>query len=563
MGLRGKAVSAFALASESKASPPLRVQPQYSTTLVDSALAGILAIISSHHYPHDDIDDLLASNLDTDAPGFLRGYLADFDIAKLHSKSLLQVLVSLRLRATYPDLCYLNPVIVGAVLRAVTCETTLAALARSLGLCRGEASGQLAAGLMDGIFAALDAKEDGFRKAQELASRIIDPLIGPAVRVALRHDERSKQPEVPKTIPVFTLRTARVLVQPSRSPPACNHESDPTGQSARVDGEEAASQLCISHAVGGDDAGARVGTKRRRDNDEENKAPEGNADVRVDDIDKDDHGSNSREVDGSNGEAVDPHDDGVQESEDPPRKKQRPASGAKRVEIFKHRLGKGGRGRKSNKAPLARNPDPPPALSIDTVVSRAYCYPLQQDTIALLSEPGLPSYGQAFDLRLGGYLLHYALIAAMREFVERPGALTSAACLAALNALASQNLLAKLACDMGLADAGDEKAHRALLSAIGRMIYDRPINESRAHILAIFSPLVLVALNAVKSIEAPVQSAAEIDVRREIVRRAFRLKESEYATTGSTPMATFLSSAPNKTVEGLLKRELLEDLEII
>ena len=137
MGLRGKAVSAFALASESKASPPLRVQPQYSTTLVDSALAGILAIISSHHYPHDDIDDLLASNLDTDAPGFLRGYLADFDIAKLHSKSLLQVLVSLRLRATYPDLCYLNPVIVGVrILRQLVANALMIGSRRCFGLCR-------------------------------------------------------------------------------------------------------------------------------------------------------------------------------------------------------------------------------------------------------------------------------------------------------------------------------------------------------------------------------------------------------------------------------------------
>ncbi|KAL1718049.1 hypothetical protein EV715DRAFT_264329 [Schizophyllum commune] len=570
MGLRGKAVSAFAVASESKASPPLRVQPQYSTTLVDSALAGILAIISSHHYPHHDIDDLLASNLDTDAPGFLRGYLADFDIAKLHSKSLLQVLISSRLRATYPDLCYLNPVIVGAVLRAMACETTLAALARSLGLCRGGTSEQLAAGLMEGIFAALDAKEDGFRKAQEFAIRIMDPLIGQAVRVALRHDERSKQPEVPKTIPVFTLRRIRVSDQPTPSFSVrvrqSNHESDATGPSSRVDGGEEVSQLCMPHAVGGDDAGARIGTKRRRDSDMEDKAPDDSAANRIDANDKKDQGSNSREVDrvdSSDGEAVDPHDDGVQESEDPPRKKQRPASCAKRVETLKHRLGKGGRGRKNNKASLAGNPGPLPKLSIATPVSRAYCYPLQQDTIALLSQPDLASYGQVFDLRVGGNFLHYILIAAMREFVGKPGTLTSAACLAALNALSSQDLLAKLARDLGLASAGDEKAHRALLSAIGRMVHDRPIAEARAHILAIFSPLVLVALNAVKSIEAPVQSAAEIDARRELVRRAFRLKEGEYAATGSTPMATFLSSAPDKTVEALLKRELLEDLEII
>ncbi|KAL1759657.1 hypothetical protein FB107DRAFT_270959 [Schizophyllum commune] len=581
MVLSGQVASAFALACENKYLPSLEIRPRYSKAPFDSALAAILATISSYKYPLEDIYKLLSTNLGTEDTGFLSGYLRDFEIAKSHGIRLICVLVSISLHEEYADLCYVRPEIVDAVLRALTCDVTLATLAQSLDIWRGGRTRPSAAALVASILGALDAKDNGLEKAQELVIKMMGPLLGAAVRASLRYDERLSNPRPAlhseEDLPVFTLRTNRIPAEPVASPlepTSISHHGDnhpgpsscgPSRVPAVVRQHERAA------AVDLDDASVHSGARRHRDpSGGVNETPEDSVAKRIVDSDKDNDGFEDCEYDdllvgGEDDGDVElrQHDEVVLESGQPLRKKQRHVSGAQRVQTFKNRTRKGGVGVRNGKKASLVGKASTPSKSIHTSISAAYCYPLSEHAIAFFAQQDLPSSGAAFDAQFGGYVLRYVLIAAMHTSVSRPDTLTAEASAAALDALTTVDMLARVAKDVGLTDSDDEKTHKALLAAIARAAYNRPIDECRAHILAIFSPLVLVALDAVKFIEAPVKSAVEIAARRGLVRRAFRLKEGEVPDSGSTPMDTFFDGAPDKTVEALLKRELLEELELI
>ncbi|KAL1714530.1 hypothetical protein EV715DRAFT_276515 [Schizophyllum commune] len=106
-------------------------------------------------------------------------------------------------------------------------------------------------------------------------------------------------------------------------------------------------------------------------------------------------------------------------------------------------------------------------------------------------------------------------------------------------------------------------AYKKLDGAIGRASYQHSIEEIRQHVLAVFAPLITVALDFLSPFISPGAQPEELHHPREHLRQILRIRAHGITYDDGLTQLEALLSTDNKFAASLLNRDLLMGLEVI
>ena len=92
-----------------KPSFQLRIKPRAGGSMLDAALAAVIAKLAVHPYRLANIFQQLSTGLDVFEPGVLGGSASDFALAQRRGKNLIAFVVGTLLVKAYPDACRSAP----------------------------------------------------------------------------------------------------------------------------------------------------------------------------------------------------------------------------------------------------------------------------------------------------------------------------------------------------------------------------------------------------------------------------------------------------------------------
>ncbi|TRM63601.1 hypothetical protein BD626DRAFT_621957 [Schizophyllum amplum] len=563
MPLSNRDTSACTLKSQKVNPPRLKIKSRPSKQMYNAALAGVLGYIGTRGYPLPDIHAHLSTSIGLDAPGLLSGPFADFEVAELRGDGLIYVIGMALLLSMYPDLCADRPQIMEASLGALTCNVTLSAIAKALCLWPGRVPVKAAADLMEAIVGTLDATFEGNTKAHIFVTYILGPLVTPAVEASFFQPVR-----VRSLVPTFTILKERI--SPENSPAACIRLLDPlvdagkdlsrSNDSASAD----ATRLLAKEATTSDavENGVHAGDKRPREAQEDHELEERNDDAVVHMYESPSDNVDHHEDDGDWVDELD------SDAAEPRHKKRKVVDDEQRPKATKQQ----DTGHRTSKEFTSRRAHESPRLHTERLIKRAtynavdvaFWYPVPTATISFMLIVNPISYGERIDSKVGNFLLRYVLVAALHDAVRTPGGLTAQAAAMALNSMTSEYLLSRVAHAIGLsARESDAAAHKAFLCVLGRASYCRPSSEIREHLLAIFAPLVPVAMMGVQPLIRVPTPAKGFEKGRAHLRLVLELQARGITfDSGLTPLEALLSTN-QIVVAAMLDTDLLEEVGII
>ncbi|KAI5899706.1 uncharacterized protein SCHCODRAFT_02484961 [Schizophyllum commune H4-8] len=123
-------------------------------------------------------------------------------------------------------------------------------------------------------------------------------------------------------------------------------------------------------------------------------------------------------------------------------------------------------------------------------------------------------------------------------------------------------LRSRIACAVGVAEDLND-AYKNLDGVIGRASYQHSIEDIRQHVLAIFGPLITVALDFLSPFISQDAQPAELHYPREHLRQILRIRANGITYDSGLTQFEALLSTDNKLAASLLNRDLLMALEVI